>query len=104
MKIQKPIFCLHGHTQTKLADFSFERQPSGKKGQNRVPIDMIVSGGGSRAMMVYTPLFDSGLSSEISAAAEQGMVCAVVTSDRNFSGNAEQLWRINEDYSAELLT
>lgn len=90
--------------QTKLAGYSFERQPSGKKNQNRVPLDMILSGGGSRAMMVYTPLFDNGLSSEISAAAEQGIVCAVVTSDRNFSGNAEQLWRINEDYSAELLT
>lgn len=90
--------------QTKLADFSFERQISGKKKQGRIPLEELVSGGGSRAMMIYTPFFDNNLSGEISAAAEQGITCAVVTSDRNFSGNAEQLWLINEDYSAELLT
>ncbi|MBQ7979983.1 MAG: hypothetical protein IJ305_00075, partial [Oscillospiraceae bacterium] len=90
--------------QTRLADYSFERQFAGKKKQSRIPIEMLVSGGGSRAMLVYTPLFDSGLSSEISAAEEQGMTCAVVTSDSSFSGIAERLWRINEDYSAELLS
>lgn len=90
--------------QTRLADFSFERQMAGQKKQCRVPIDLIASGGGSRAMMVYTSLFDSGLSSEISAAAEQGMTCAVVTSYSSLSGSAERLWRINEDYSAELLS
>lgn len=90
--------------QTKLADFSFERHLSIKKNQNRIPLEMIISGSGARAMMIYTPFFDNSLSSEIAAASEQGMACAVVTSDKNFSGNAEQLWCINEDYSAELLT
>lgn len=90
--------------QTKLADFSFERLLSGKKKQGRVPIEEIMSGSGSRAMMIYTPFFDDSLSSEIAAASEQGMTCAVVTSDKNFSSSAEQLWRINEDYSAELLS
>lgn len=89
--------------QTRLADFSFERQLASKKKQNRIPIDEMLSASGSRAMMVYTPSFDNDLSDEISAAQEQGMTCAVVTSDSNFSGRAEQLWRINEDYSAELL-
>lgn len=90
--------------QTRLADFSFERQLTGQKNHSRVPMDMISSGGGSGAMMVYTSLLDSGLSAEIAAAEEQGMTCAVVTSEGSPSGNAERLWRINEDYSAELLS
>ncbi len=88
--------------QTRLADFSFERQLAGQKKQSRIPIDEIASGG-SKAMMVYTSLFDNELSAEISSAQEQGLVCAVVTSDSMLSGHAERLWRINEDYSAELL-
>ena len=89
--------------QTKFAEYSFERQHTEKNKQNRVPVDAILSGGGSKAMMIYTSLFDSDISSEISAAAEQGLTCSVVTSDRNFTGNANQIWRINEDYTAELL-
>ncbi len=94
--------------QTRLADFCFERQsaerqPSSQKKQARVPVEEMLSAGGSRALMVYTPLLDSGLSAEISSAEEQGMTCAVVTSEKIINGNAERLWRINEDYSAELL-
>lgn len=94
--------------QTRLADFSFERQPaerqpSSQKKQVRVPVDEMLSAGGSKALLVYTSLLDSGLSSEITSAEEQGMTCAVVTSEKIISGNAERLWRINEDYSAELL-
>lgn len=90
--------------QTRLADFSFERQLSAKKKNSRIPIDEMLSSGGSRAMMVYTSLFDNRLSTEISSAEEQGITCAVVTSDSSFSGSSERLWRINEDYSAELLS
>ena len=90
--------------QTRLADFSFERQLKGTKKQSRVPTDMISTGGGSGAMMVYTSLLDGGLSAEISAAEEQGMTCAVVTSEGSPVGNAMRLWRINRDYSAELLS
>lgn len=89
--------------QTKLADFTFERQLAGGKKASRIPIGEMLSSGGTRAMLMYTPFFDNDLSDEISAAQEQGMTCAVVTSDENFSGNTEQIWRINEDYSSELL-
>ncbi len=89
--------------QTRLAEYSFERQIAGQKKQSRIPADELISGGGSRAMMVYTSLFDSVLSAEISSAEEQGMICAVITSDSSLIGHAERLWRINEDYSAELL-
>lgn len=89
--------------QTRLADFGFERQLSGQKKQSRIPVDEMMSSGGSRALMVYTSLFDNNLSGEIALAEEQGMTCAVVTSEKVISGAAERMWRINEDYSAELL-
>ena len=90
--------------QTRLADFSFERQLAGRKKHIRIPTDEIVSSGGSKAMMVYTSLLDNELSAEIISAAEQGMTCAAVTSDSQISGHAEPLWKINEDYSAELIS
>ena len=90
--------------QTRLADFRFERKLAGQKKQSRIPVDEILSAGGSRAMMVYTSLLDSGLCNEISAAQENGMSCAVVTSGSMLGENVAQLWRINEDYSAELLS
>lgn len=90
--------------QTRLADYRFERQLVGQKKQSRIPSDELMASGGSRALMIYTPLLDDVLSAEISSAEEQGMVCAVVTSEKIISGNAERLWRINEDYSAELLS
>jgi len=89
--------------QTRLADFSFERQLAGQKKITRVPVEEMLSGG-SRALMIYTPLLDSNLSAEIAFAEEQGMSCAVVTAEKVISGSAERIWRINEDYSAELLS
>ena len=89
--------------QTRLADFSFERQLSGQKKQIRIPVDEMMSSGGSRALMVYTSLLDNNLSGEVALAEEQGMTCAVVTSEKIISGTAERMWRINEDYTAELL-
>lgn len=90
--------------QVRLADFSFEHPFTGQKIRNRVPVDEIVSSGSAGALMLYTSQLDKGLSSEISAAEGQGITCAVVTSEKVISGSAERLWKINEDYSAELIT
>ena len=90
--------------QVRLADFSFEHPFTGQKIRNRVPVDNVLSGGNSGALMLYTSMLDKGLSSEISAAEGQGITCAVVTSEKMIKSSAEHLWKINEDYSAELIT
>lgn len=82
--------------QTKMAEYTFAEQPY--KG-GRIPTDS-VSGKG---ILLYTSLFDSRLSAEISSAEEQGITSVVITADSVSAGNARQIWRLNEDYSAELL-
>ncbi len=86
--------------QTRLADFTFLSETECK---TRIPTDEIAGDSGARAMMIYTPMFDHKLSTEIASAEEQGMVCAVVTSDTMMSGHANRVWRLNEDYSAEMI-
>lgn len=82
--------------QTQMAEYRFAEQAY-KSG--RIPTD-IISGKG---ILLYTSLFDSKLSAEISSAEEQGIATVVITADSAFVGNANQIWRLNEDYSAELL-
>lgn len=90
--------------QTRLADYSFATAMSGEKIRQRIPLDEITAGGGSRAMMVYTPLLDNRLSAELSDAEGQGITCAAVSSDRTMNGTASHLWLLNEDYSAEMIS
>lgn len=86
--------------QTQLADFTFL---SAAECKTRIPTEEIAGDSGAKAMMIYTPLFNPALSAEIASAEEQGMVCAVVTSDEMMSGSANRVWRLSEDYSAEMI-
>lgn len=93
--------------QTRLADYRFSSADDvmdGKKVRSRIPVSEISADGSAKAIMLYTPLFDRKLTAEISAAEEQGITCAVVSSDSVSVGSAYQVWRLNEDYSAELLS
>lgn len=82
--------------QTKMAEYVFAAQPY--KG-GRIPADI----GSGKGILLYTSLFDGKLSAEISSAEEQGITSVVITSDISSLGNAHQIWRLNEDYSAELI-
>lgn len=84
----------------RLADFRFADE--GFKG-DRIPLKNLAESGG-KGILLYTPLFDKKLNAEISAASEQGVKTAVISSDSGGSGSAYQVWRLNEDYSAELVT
>ena len=53
---------------------------------------------------MFTSLFDKALSAEISAAEDKGIMSAVISSDSVSVGNAYQIWKLNEDYSAELIS
>ena len=82
--------------QTKMAEYKFDDQTY--KG-SRIPTDFVAGKG----ILLYTSLFDSKLSAEISSAEEQGITSVVITADNTSVGNARQIWRLNEDHSAELL-
>lgn len=82
--------------QTKMADYRFA-EPSYKGG--RLPADMIVGKG----ILFYTSLFDRKLSTEISSAEGQGITAVVITSDDALLGYARQIWKLGEDYSAEMI-
>lgn len=86
--------------QTRLASFKFTGADEPFKGK-RIP-DISEDGGG-KSILFYTPLFNKKLSAEISAAEEQGVLVSVVSSDSISSGNAYQVWRLNEDFSAEMI-
>lgn len=82
--------------QTKMAEYRFAEQPY--KG-NRIPTDAVIGKG----ILLYTALFDKKLSAEIASAEGHGVTAVVITSDNALSGSARQVWKLNEDYSAELL-
>lgn len=84
--------------QTRLADYSFTDGGSSFEGR-RIP-DISEDGG---ALLMYTPLPDEKLFAEISSAAEQGVIAEAVTSDECDAVNAERVWRLCEDFSAELI-
>ncbi len=83
--------------QTRLADYKFTAAEAFKG--KRIP-DISE---GSGAILLYTPCFDKRLAAEISAAEDNGILTAVVSSDPEAAGSAYQLWRLNEDYSAEMI-
>ena len=82
--------------QTKMAEYKFDDQTYK---DSRIPTDFVAGKG----ILLYTSLFDSKLSAEISSAEEQGITSVVITADNTSVGNARQIWRLNEDHSAELL-
>lgn len=82
--------------QTRMADYRFEGQTY--KGE-RIPTDLIAGKG----ILLYTSFLDSKLSAEISSAEGQGIAAVVIAADNSFSESTRQVWRLNEDYSAELV-
>lgn len=90
--------------QTKLADYTFASVFTGEKIDERIPVSALATDGGTCSVMLCTPLFDSRLSAEISAAEGQGIMTAVVSSDSVSTGTAYQIWRLNDDYSAEQIS
>lgn len=86
--------------QTRLADYKFTGADEPFKGK-RIPD--ISGDSGGKSILLYTPLFNKKLSAEISAAEEQGISVSVVSSDSISTGSACQVWRLNEDFSAEMI-
>lgn len=88
--------------QTRLADYRFVSDYGGKTyNGERIPLSIISESG--KGIMLYTSLFDKNLEGEIAAAESVGITSAVVSSDSFSSGSAYQVWRLNEDYSAEMV-
>ncbi len=87
--------------QLKLADYSFADETE-KCG--RLPADELSERGSSSGILLFTSLFDKSLSSEIASAEDMGIMSAVISSDSVSAGNAYQIWKLNEDYSAELIS
>lgn len=87
--------------QLKLVDYSFadENERCG-----RLPADELSEKGSGAGILLFTSLFDKALSAEISAAEDKGIMSAVISSDSVSVGNAYQIWKLNEDYSAELIS
>ncbi len=90
--------------QTKMADYRFISELDENAGKTeRIPVEIISENGGGTGILFYTSFFDRRLNSEISAAESDGISTVVISSDRVSSGSAYQVWRLNEDYSAELM-
>lgn len=87
--------------QLKLADYSFadENEKCG-----RLPAEELSENGSNAGILLFTSLFDKSLSAEISSAEELGIMTAVISSDSVSVGSAYQIWRLGEDYSAELIS
>ena len=90
--------------QVRFADYRFVGGFGGVdyKGE-RIPISIISESAGSKGILLYTPLFDKRLEGEISSAEGVGIFTAVISSDSVSTGNAYQVWRLNEDHSADIV-
>lgn len=90
--------------QTRLADFRFVNTNSEITYKDeRIPLKNLAENSNSKGILFYTSMFDKRLTTEISAAEVQGITVSVVSSDSVGNGYAHQVWRINEDYSTEIL-
>lgn len=87
--------------QLKLADYVFADE---SERCGRIPADELSEKGSGAGILLFTSLFDKSLTAEISAAEDKGIMSAVISSDSVSVGNAYQIWKLNEDYSAELLS
>lgn len=83
--------------QTKMAEYQFAEQFY--KGV-RIPTASLAG----KSILLYTSLLDRKLAAEISSAKEQGITAVVITSDNASPLIENQVWKINEDHSAELLS
>lgn len=87
--------------QLKFADYSFADE---NKKCGRIPAAELSEKGTSAGILLFTSLFDKSLSAEIASAEDMGIMSAVISSDSVSVGNANQIWKLNEDYSAELIS
>lgn len=87
--------------QVKLADYSFADE-SEKCG--RLPAGELSEKGSGAGILLFTSLFDKSLSAEIASAENKGIMSAVISSDSVSVGSAYQIWKLREDYSAELIS
>lgn len=87
--------------QVRLADYSFSDE---SERCGRLPDDELSEKGSGTGILLFTSLFDKSLTAEISAAEDKGIMSAVISSDSVSVGNAYQIWKLNEDYSAELIS
>lgn len=90
--------------QVRYADYRFISGFDGEdyKGE-RIPVSVISESAGGKGILLYTSLFDRRLDGEIAAAEGAGISTAVISADSVSSGNAYQVWRLNEDHSADLV-
>lgn len=87
--------------QLKLADYSFADE---SERCGRLPAAELSEKRSSAGILLFTSLFDKSLSSEIASAEDMGIMSAVISSDSVSVGSAYQIWKLNEDYSAELIS
>ncbi|MBD5146046.1 MAG: DUF58 domain-containing protein [Ruminococcus sp.] len=87
--------------QTRLADFRFAEE---HERCGRLPAEELSEKGSGAGVLLFTSMFDKSLTAEISSAEEQGIFTAVISADSVSVGSAFQIWRLNEDYSAELIS
>lgn len=96
--------------QTELANYRFlnnESQDAASDPQEnsvaagRIPADVLGAGG----VLLYTSNPDIYLASELEEARRKGITATAVVSDAGLSleGISDAVWRLNEDYTAELL-
>lgn len=87
--------------QTKLAEYRFAEE---HEKCSRLPADELSAAESGMGILLFTSFFDKALTAEISAAEDLGIMSAVISSDSVSTGNAFQIWRLKEDYSAELIS
>lgn len=87
--------------QTRLADFRFAEE---HERCGRLPAEELSENGSGAGILLFTSMFDKALTAEISSAEERGIFTAVISADSVSVGSAFQIWRLNEDYSAELIS
>ena len=87
--------------QTRLADFRFAAE---HERCARFPAEELSEKGSGAGVLLFTSMFDKALTAEISSAEEQGIFTAVISADSVSVGSAFQIWRLSEDYSAELIS
>lgn len=87
--------------QTRFADYRFAVE---NEKCVRIPGDEFSESGSGAGILLFTSLFDKSLTAAIASAEEQGIFTAVVSADSVSVGSAFQIWRLGEDYSAELIS
>lgn len=87
--------------QTRFADYRFAEE---NEKCERIPIDELSVSGSGAGILLLTSLFDKSLTAAVASAEDSGIFTAVISADSVSVGSAFQIWRLCEDYSAELIS